>query len=530
MIKEKISWTGHIGRIKQWAQNDPAQAAALRNVLCFFFLMFAMGMIARGTAGASMPVVTAVSPYNGYASHSFSLAGSITGSEEKPFLLPEGLMVEQVYVAVGDSISEGDMIAAFLPDSVTDAVNLQQARLNQLRAQYERLLTEETADDFTLRQMQEQLDQARQNHDVLQQAFQADLAQAQQRCDAAAGKLNDIQSRRPDNSQQNDLQPGNVLPDDRQQDDRQPGDPQPDNPQPDDGQQDDAWQQDNAWQQEYAQAQAEWEQAQEQLQALQEQSELQQKAAAAQLGAAQSAYETARHQYEAEAARLTASYKENKQSAAILLVQIGQQERTLESLLQIRQQGDCYISPLGGTLVQCALFAGQPSAQTGGVIAQRGDAVRLTAPLTEQQALAIHPGDTVTVRQGQLQQQTAVTAVRTEQNGAAPGPAPELEIALPSPDWQFGAVWVDCSIQSEASGLCVPLDAVNLDGQGYFVYLIEEKNTVLGIENILVRLPVTVTAWGDAAVQITGALDSNSKIAIESTKPLSVGARVRIRE
>lgn len=56
MIQEKNSWNGHIGRIKQWAKNDPAQAAALRNVLAFFFLMFAMGMIARGTAGRPCPL------------------------------------------------------------------------------------------------------------------------------------------------------------------------------------------------------------------------------------------------------------------------------------------------------------------------------------------------------------------------------------------------------------------------------------------------------------------------------------------
>ena len=493
MIKEKISWTGHIGRIKQWAQNDPAQAAALRNVLCFFFLMFAMGMIARGTAGASMPVVTAVSPYNGYASRSFLLAGTITGSEEKPFLLPEGLLVEQVYVAVGDSVSESDAIAAFLPDSVTDAVNLQQARLNQLRAQYERLLTEETADDFTLRQLQEQLEQARQSYDLLQQTFQNDLAQAQQRCEAAAKKLDNLQSRRPDDLQQDEPQP------------------------------------DNAWQQEYAQAQAEWEQAQEQLQALQEQSELQLDAAAAQLRAAQSACETARHQYDTEADRLAASYEEDKQSAAIILIQIGQQERSLEILLQIQQQGNRCLSPVDGTLIQCALSAGQPSAQVGGVIAQRGDTVRLTATLTAEQAQALNPGDTVTVRQGQLRQQTAVTAVRAAENGTVPGSEPELEIVLPSPDWQLGAAWIDCSVQSDESGFCVPLDAVSVDGQGYFIYLIEEKNTVLGIENILVRLPVTVTAWGDSSVQIAGALDTNSKIATESTKPLSVEARVRIR-
>ena len=38
----------------------------------------------------------------------------------------------------------------------------------------------------------------------------------------------------------------------------------------------------------------------------------------------------------------------------------------------------------------------------------------------------------------------------------------------------------------------MPASAVGQDNQGYFVYLIEEKETVLGVQKLLVRTSITI--------------------------------------
>mgnify|MGYP000396782421 CR=1 FL=1 len=72
--------------------------------------------------------------------------------------------------------------------------------------------------------------------------------------------------------------------------------------------------------------------------------------------------------------------------------------------------------------------------------------------------------------------------------------------------------------------------AVNSDNAGNFVYLVETKNTVLGVQSVLVRLGVTVEERGDGVVRISGALSGQEQIVSASSKPLSAGTEVRIDE
>ena len=65
---------------------------------------------------------------------------------------------------------------------------------------------------------------------------------------------------------------------------------------------------------------------------------------------------------------------------------------------------------------------------------------------------------------------------------------------------------------------------------GNFVYLVETKNTVLGVQSVLVRLGVTVEERGDGVVRISGALSGQEQIVSASSKPLSAGTEVRIDE
>lgn len=78
--------------------------------------------------------------------------------------------------------------------------------------------------------------------------------------------------------------------------------------------------------------------------------------------------------------------------------------------------------------------------------------------------------------------------------------------------------------------VCLPATAVNSDNAGNFVYLVETKNTVLGVQSVLVRLGVTVEERGDGVVRISGALSGQEQIVSASSKPLSAGTEVRIDE
>ena len=82
------------------------------------------------------------------------------------------------------------------------------------------------------------------------------------------------------------------------------------------------------------------------------------------------------------------------------------------------------------------------------------------------------------------------------------------------------------SIQITAMLHCLPATAIQTDSSGMFVYLVEERATLLGIQNVLIRLPVTVEAQGDGMAAVSGSI--SGQVVTGADKPLSEGSWVRV--
>ena len=68
-----------------------------------------------------------------------------------------------------------------------------------------------------------------------------------------------------------------------------------------------------------------------------------------------------------------------------------------------------------------------------------------------------------------------------------------------------------------------------IEDQGDFVFAVEEKNTVLGTQNVLVRIPVTVLEVGQSQTSIEGAISPEDSIVVQSTRSLEAGSKVRVK-
>ena len=105
----------------------------------------------------------------------------------------------------------------------------------------------------------------------------------------------------------------------------------------------------------------------------------------------------------------------------------------------------------------------------------------------------------------------------------------KVTIRLPDDDWTAGQRVDVRSVQSRTTyDLCVPLSAVHSDNTGYYLLTIEQQSTVLGIENTVIRLPVTITDIDDDNAAVQGPIGRNSKIVTGSNKAVDVGDRVRV--
>ena len=102
-------------------------------------------------------------------------------------------------------------------------------------------------------------------------------------------------------------------------------------------------------------------------------------------------------------------------------------------------------------------------------------------------------------------------------------------IRLPEGDWSEGQRIEVRAVQSRSTyDQCVPLSAVRSDNTGYYLLTVQQESTVLGVSNIVIRVPVTITAADEDSAAVQGPLGRGSQIITGSNKAVAAGDRVRI--
>lgn len=116
-------------------RQEPAQPQAVspeenrfsirpRQIALFFLWMLAFTLLARGTSGALLPEVQLSTPAPNTITQSLTATGTIQWAAGSLFYLPEGLLVEAVFVSEGEAVQEGDKIAALRREDVEQMYNI----------------------------------------------------------------------------------------------------------------------------------------------------------------------------------------------------------------------------------------------------------------------------------------------------------------------------------------------------------------------------------------------------------------------
>ena len=203
-----------------------------------------------------------------------------------------------------------------------------------------------------------------------------------------------------------------------------------------------------------------------------------------------------------------------------MLAQIRQEDQTLKSLEALQAAGGAFLALSDGIVTEMALTVGADTPAVAGRLAANEQEYAVTASLTAEQANLLKAGGTISV----MQEQNTGTATLEQVNDDL------AQFTVSGTQWKTGAADITVTTMGGTTGLCLPATAVNSDNAGNFVYLVETKNTVLGVQSVLVRLGVTVEERGDGVVRISGALSGQEQIVSASSKPLSAGTEVRIDE
>ena len=470
-------------RLAAWRAAEPTQAKRLGAVGKFFAAMLVLTLVARGVAGASMPVVTLTRAAAGSITQSATAAGSIAVQGGAPLLVPAGLLVTEVAATPGQTVQAGQVIARFEPAALARALAAKQAELNQLETTAAQLRDPETADNFALQQAQQQLLRA---YDVTEKTWQQgedNVARARAKRDEAQNTLAALQNQPP-------ATPESAVAERKQQ---------------------------------IASAQAALDAAEDALYAAQQSADAANDAATSAAQNYEDARNSAAHSYAQAAEEAAEANQANRTQAAVTEAELAAARAERDALQTLQDAGGVLTAPYAGTLTRLDLTAGQDSPAVAGLLAEADAGCTLTFTLDEDTARLAAAGAPVTVTQGSLSQQAAITALAEP---AADGSV-QATVQLAAGGWKAGAATVELTWNAGQYPQCLPATAIQADGSGgYFVYLLEERATPLGQQNVLVRLPVTLEAQGDGMAAVSGSL--SGQVVAGADKPLSAGAWVRV--
>lgn len=482
-----MKWQGNVAALLR--QSDPQQLHRFGNIVRFFAVLLVITLIARGTAGATMPVVALQAPSSGTVSRNVMMNGTISYAGGTPFILPSGLLVTSVPVQVGQTVKAGDTLATFDEEELKRAVASKQAELQQVQVQAAQQAEGDSADPYSAQLAQEQLERA---YAETQKTYEEGLESVERMRLKRNEAAQDLENAR--NAPLDDTLPKSEA---------------------------------------EAQKQANIDAATAALEAAEEALYQAEKAAEdandAALSAAQSVEDsrnTALHALEKEEESVADQNELNRAAAAVSDANAAELQAELDALQALLKEGARYTAPQNGTVIQLNLKVGENSPKVGGLLADEAADYTLSIPLDKDQAQQITVGTVLHVSQSKVSGDAAVQNLSEEDaEGTVTATA-----TLPQGGWNAGACNVSATSQSSRQDFVLPSTAIRQDGDGFFVLAAEEQNTILGLQNILVRLPVTVLEEGDTTTAVSGALDYDTQVVVSSDKSVQAGDKVRIRD
>ena len=469
-------------------RQEPAQPQAVspeenrfsirpRQIALFFLWMLAFTLLARGTSGALLPEVQLSTPAPNTITQSLTATGTIQWAAGSLFYLPEGLLVEAVFVSEGEAVQEGDKIAALRREDVEQKLRSLQAELAQKQTEYARLTKPVAADSYDLEKAQQ----------ALQAAYQAaeNSAAAWAEKEANAGSERDALQRELNERQEKAAQYAREIAE------------------------------------ALAEAEARLNEADAALESVQSQREEAARTAAQAAEQAEQARNDARHAYEKSVEAASETAAANAASATVLAEQIREMESSVETLKKLDEQEGVFCAPQTGTVESLQLMQGQTSGQVGGSISDPERGYQIRFALEAEDAVQDTAGVTVTVMQGAKSESVKINSSVSQQDGGV-----VLSAALTGSDWQVGKAELTIRLSETEYDCCLPVSALHSDNGGDFVYSVEERNTILGLQNIVRKVYVEVVERNNELAALRN-YTTGAPVVAATTKSLQEGARVR---
>lgn len=224
---------------------------------------------------------------------------------------------------------------------------------------------------------------------------------------------------------------------------------------------------------------------------------------------------------------------ENVDTATALTANDDLEEKQLavDKLQKVMDVNGKITAPSDGLITKVNVTTGETTTEDTAIrISDQSAGYKFTATLDKASAKYLSKDDKVTLDLGNG---TTVEGlmVQSIDVSAEDKNSYELTVSIPAKVKKLGSIaTLKVEKASKKYDTCVPLGALHSDGDKYYVYVINEKDTILGTETAVDKVQVDILDKNNEQAAIEGSFSWGQQFVLTSSKTLRNGDRVRLVE
>lgn len=228
-----------------------------------------------------------------------------------------------------------------------------------------------------------------------------------------------------------------------------------------------------------------------------------------------------------------ANTPESVDTASALTENDDLQEKQLavDKLQKVMDAGGKVTAPSDGLVTKVNVTTGEATTEDTAIrISDQSAGYKFAATLDKSDAKFLAKDDKVTLDLGNG---TSVEGLKIQSIDVSQEDknSYELTVSIPAKVKKIGMIaTLKVEKASKKYDTCVPLTALHSDGDKYYVYVINEKDTILGTETAVDKVQVEILDKNNEQAAIDGAFSWDQKFVLTSSKTLRDGDRVRLLE
>ena len=208
-----------------------------------------------------------------------------------------------------------------------------------------------------------------------------------------------------------------------------------------------------------------------------------------------------------------------------------EKQLAVDELQKVMDVNGKITAPSDGLITKVNVTTGETTTEDTAIrISDQSAGYKFTATLDKASAKYLSKDDKVTLDLGNGTTVEGLT-VQSIDVSAEDKNSYELTVSIPAKVKKLGSIaTLKVEKASKKYDTCVPLGALHSDGDKYYVYVINEKDTILGTETAVDKVQVDILDKNNEQAAIEGSFSWGQQFVLTSSKTLRNGDRVRLVE